>query len=270
MFAIEVDSLWQSYRARRLAHARTLKAAVATFGVRRSVSRWALRGVSFTVPQGQMLGIIGANGSGKSTLLRSLAGIYRPVKGSVTVRGRSSSLIDLTSGFQRDLSTRDNVFLTGALYGVPRELLESRFDEILTFADLTEEEETPLRAFSTGMAMRLGFSLAVSLEPDVLLVDEVLAVGDESFKVRCLNKVASMREGGSTVVFVSHELPLVRSLCDRVIVLDRGGITFDGDPDEAITSYCDALGIDVEDALARRSIEPGNLEGIERAWTRKR
>jgi ABC-type polysaccharide/polyol phosphate transport system ATPase subunit len=269
MNAIEVNDLWQSYRARRLAHARTLKAAIATLGRKRTIQRWALRGVDFEVPAGEMLGVIGSNGSGKSTLLRSLAGIYRPVKGSVTVRGRSASLIDLTAGFQRDLSARDNIFLSGAIYGVPRRLLEERFDEILDFAELQDEADSPLRVFSTGMAMRLGFSLAVSLEPDLLLVDEVLAVGDESFKTRCLTKVNSMRDKGSTIVFVSHELSLVRSLCDRALVLAEGKITFDGPSSEAIERYCEAVGVDVDTALSRTSVEPSTIERVERSWTRK-
>jgi ABC-2 type transport system ATP-binding protein len=268
---IEVEDLWQAYRAKRL-RAPTIKATLASFGRNRDgrIRRWALRGVSFEVPRGETLGIIGANGSGKSTLLRSLAGIYRPVKGRVTVRGRASSLIDLTAGFSIDLSALDNVLVAGAIYGIPRKVLLARFDEIMSFAGLEGESESPLRAFSTGMAMRLGFSLAVSLEPDILLVDEVLAVGDESFKVQCLQKVQSMRAAGTTVVFVSHELSMVRSLADRAIVLDKGEIQFVGDSEDAIQLYCERLGVSPEAAIARTSLEPSSLHRIERAWARRK
>ncbi len=268
MNAIEVKELWEGYRARS-SRRRSIKASIAAIGKGGSEPRWGLRGISFTVPQGQMIGIIGRNGSGKSTLLRCLAGIYRPSRGVVRVRGRTSSLIDLEAGFQRDLSATDNVFLAGALYGIPKKQMRIQLDEIMSFSDLGENADTLLRAFSTGMAIRLGFSVAVSLDPDVLVIDEVLAVGDEGFKVKCLEKIRQMREAGVTIAFVSHDLALIRTLCDRVIVLDQGSIAFDGEPNGALTSYCDLLGVDLEAALQRPSLDLPQLEKIERSWTRR-
>jgi len=266
--AIEVEDLWESYWPRRIG-GRTLKAAVGTLGRSVGIRRWAVKGVSLTVEAGEMVGVIGINGSGKTTLLRCLAGIYRPSKGTVTVRGNVASLIDLTAGFHMDLTARDNVLIAGAIYGMSRRELEGKMDEIFSFAELPEHTEASLRTFSTGMAMRLGFALAISLEPDILLVDEVLAVGDEAFKVKCLEKVKAMRAGGTTVVFASHELALVRSLCDRVVVLDQGELTFDGPSDQAVEHYCSAIGVDVGRISELPPIEEATLKNIERAWARR-
>lgn len=265
MQSIEVADLWLSYRDKRV-RPPALKLRLAGVGRKRDADRWALQGVSFEVEQGQMLGVVGHNGSGKSTLLRCLAGIFRPVRGSVTVRGRAASLIDLTAGFHRLLSARDNVLLAGAIYGIPRDHLLSRFDEMMEFAELTDEVDTPLRAFSTGMALRLGFAIAVGMEPDVLLVDEVLAVGDEAFKVKCLDKVGEMRRAGTTIVFVSHELAVVRMLCERTIVLEHGKILFEGESDPAIRDYCKHLGVDLDFALSRPLVEGPALERVEESW----
>jgi lipopolysaccharide transport system ATP-binding protein len=267
---IDVADLWLSYRARRL-RPPTLQATLGTIGRgREKPNQWALRGLTFEVERGQMLGVIGANGSGKSTLLRCMAGIYRPSKGSVTVRGRVTSLIDLAAGFERDLSARENVMLVGAIYGVPHSVLKARMDEVLEFAGLEDRADTALRTFSTGMGMRLGFSIIVSMQPDILLVDEVLAVGDEAFKVRCLERVKGMRAQGTTIVFVSHELAQVRMFCDRVIVLDKGRASYDGDPNEALEVYCDNLGIDLEFALSHSEIESYNVRRMERRWSKRR
>ena len=270
MSAIVVEELWQSYRDKQ-ARPPTLKLTLADAGrKRRKADRWALKGVSFKVEPGEMISIIGHNGSGKSTLLRSLAGIYRPVRGKVTVRGRTASLIDLTAGFHRLLTARQNVMLGGAIYGLPRTQVLERLDSVFEFAGLKGEEETHLRAFSTGMAMRLGFSIAVAFDPDVLLVDEVLAVGDEAFKLKCLDKVGDLRASGATVVFVSHELAIVRSLSDRVIVLDDGQILHEGEPDAAIEAYCAHLGVDVETALSRPLVQQPQLDALDSRWGKRR
>jgi len=270
MSAMIVEDLWQSYRDKQ-ARPPTLKLTLADARRRRRrTDRWALRGVSFTVEPGEMLSVIGHNGSGKSTLLRSLAGIYRPVRGKVTVRGRTASLIDLTAGFHRLLTARQNVILGGAIYGLPRTEVLERLDAVFEFAGLKGEEETHLRAFSTGMAMRLGFSIAVAFDPDVLLVDEVLAVGDEAFKLKCLDKVRDLRNDGATVVFVSHELAIVRSLSDRVIVLDEGQILYEGEPDAAIEAYCAHLGVDVETALSRPLVQQQHLDALDSRWGKRR
>ena len=271
MSAILVEDLWQSYRDKQ-ARPPTLKLTLADLRRRRrrSSERWALKGVSFSVDRGEMLSVIGHNGSGKSTLLRSLAGIYRPVRGRVSVTGRTASLIDLTAGFHRLLTARENVMLAGAIYGIPRGELLASMDEIFEFAGLQGEEETHLRAYSTGMAMRLGFSIAVVFEPDVLLVDEVLAVGDEAFKLKCLDKVAELRESGATIVFVSHELAIVRSLSDRVLVLDEGKILHEGGPAEAIDAYCKHLGVDVETALSRPLVQQPQIDALDERWGGRR
>jgi lipopolysaccharide transport system ATP-binding protein len=270
MSAISIEDLWLSYRARRL-RPPTLQATLGTIRQRtEKPGQWALRGIDLEVDRGQMLGIIGPNGSGKSTLLRCTAGIFRPSRGSVTVRGRVTSLIDLAAGFERDLSARENVMLVGAIYGVPRATLHARMSEVLEFAGLEDHADTALRTFSTGMAMRLGFSVVVSMEPDILLVDEVLAVGDEEFKVRCLERVGKMRDQGTTIVFVSHELALVRMFCDRVIVLEKGKLSFDGSADEALTEYCKHLGIDLDFALSHSEIMSYNTRRMERRWSKRR
>lgn len=269
MTAVEVNELWESYWPRRIG-GRTLKAAIGTLGRSVGIRRWALKDLTFSVERGEMLGIIGINGSGKTTLLRCIAGIYRPSKGTVTVRGRVASLIDLTAGFQMDLSAEDNVLLAGAIYGMSRRDLLEKLEGILAFAELPDHKEASLRTFSTGMAMRLGFALAISLEPDILLVDEVLAVGDERFKVKCLEKVKELRSMGTTIVFASHELALIRSLSDRVLLLDQGEKTFEGSGEAAVEHYCQAIGVDVERIAELPPIEEKTLKGIERAWARRR
>lgn len=265
MSSIDVEDLWLSYRDKRV-RPPVMKLRLAGVGRSKYADRWALQEVTFQVDQGEMVGVVGHNGSGKSTLLRCLAGIFRPVRGRVTVRGRVASLIDLTAGFHRLLSARDNVVLAGAIYGIPRDDVLSRFDSMIEFAELQDEVDTPLRAFSTGMALRLGFAIAVGMEPDVLLVDEVLAVGDEAFKIKCLDKVGEMREAGATVVFVSHEMALVRMLCDKTIVMDQGRILLQGESDAAIRDYCEHLGVDLEFALSRPLVEAPSLDRVEKKW----
>lgn len=268
MNAIVVTDLWEGYRPRS-SQRRSLQASLRQFGKGKPELRWGLKGVSFDVPQGEMVGIVGHNGSGKSTLLRCLAGIYRPSKGTVLLRGRATSLIDLEAGFQRDLSATDNILLAGAVYGVPKKEMKERFDEVIAFSGLEDDADTLLRAFSTGMAIRLGFSVAVMLDPDILLIDEVLAVGDEGFKVKCLEKIRTMRDAGATIVFVSHDLALIRKLCDRVIVLDHGTKIHDGNVQEGLESYCERLGVDLEEAMTRPSLDHPQLEKVERRWMRR-
>jgi ABC-type polysaccharide/polyol phosphate transport system ATPase subunit len=267
MDPIEVEDLWVSYRVKR-GHPRTLAAVVGTLGKSLPRREWALKGLSFSVAPGETLGVIGLNGSGKSTLLRSIAGIFRPTKGRIVVRGHVSSLIDLTAGFEQDLSAKDNVLLAGAIYGLSRRKIHDVLGEVFSFAGLDEHTESHLRSFSTGMAMRLGFSIAVALNPDVILVDEVLAVGDESFRHRCLAKIGELRNNGTTVVFASHELALVEQLCDRVIVLDQGQIIKSSEPRSAVSYYCERLGVSREEALSRPAVQ--GLETLDRPWRRRR
>ena len=261
MEASEVSDLWLGFRLRRRGRSR-LVTTLAGMAAGRVETTWALRGVTFSAPRGQFLGIIGPNGSGKTSLLRCLGGIYLPTKGSVTIRGRVSNLIDSRAGAAKELSLEENLYLAGAIHGVPRKAMDDRLHQILDFAELQDEIDRPLGTFSAGMLMRVSFSIAVSLDPDIFVVDEVLAVGDESFKLKCLARVEEMRAAGTTIVFVSHELPLVRDHCDRVIVLTEGSVIFDGSADEAIARYCDVLGIDVREAMTQRFAAPVNVRGF--------
>ena len=198
---------------------------------------WALRDVSFQVEPGEKLGIIGPNGSGKTTLLRLLAGITRPTKGKISLKGRLGVLIELMAGFHPELTGRENVYLNGAIMGMARAEIRRKFDEIVDFAGVGEWIETPIKRYSTGMQVRLGFAVAAHLEPDILLVDEVLAVGDTAFQNKCLGKMGDVAREGRTVVFVSHNMAAVRSLCNRGIVLNQGSAEFAGPMGEAIYYY---------------------------------
>jgi ABC-2 type transport system ATP-binding protein len=191
---------------------------------------WALRDVDVAIAPGQTVGLIGANGSGKSTLLKVLAGILQPTVGDVNVIGRIASLLELGAGFNGELSGRDNVFLNASLLGLTRRETNALFDSVVEFAELPHKIDDPVKHYSSGQYIRLGFAIAVHVDPDVLLVDEVLAVGDEAFQRKCLNKITEFRDAGKTILFVSHSLELVEQLCDRVIVMDSGKKIFDGAP----------------------------------------
>ncbi len=201
----------------------------------------ALAGVSFTVRHGESLGIIGHNGSGKSTLLKCLARILPADQGSVEVNGRVATLLELGAGFHPDLSGRENIFLNGAILGMPRAELEAAFDSICEFAGVTEFIDQPVRNYSSGMYVRLGFAIAVHVDPDILLVDEVLSVGDAYFQERSLDRMRSFNQRGKTVVLVSHDLASVRALCERTLVLHRGQLVFDGPTEQAIERYTELI-----------------------------
>ncbi len=222
----------------RRAHG-TLKSAVIArpSGPAASNGVFALDGVSFEVPAGETLGVIGANGSGKSTLLKLLAGIVRPTRGSVEVRGRLAALLELGAGFHPELSGRENVEITGLLLGLTRKEIAARFADIVAFAGVEEFLDAPVKTYSSGMAVRLGFAIAAHSDPDVLLVDEVLAVGDEAFSHRALEKFAEFERSGKTLVFVSHDLPLVAERCRRAIWLEAGRIRADGPSADTVNRY---------------------------------
>ncbi len=197
----------------------------------------ALDGVSFEVAAGETLGVIGANGSGKSTLLKLLAGIMRPTRGSVEVRGRLAALLELGAGFHPELSGRENVEITGLLLGLTKKQIAARFDDIVRFAGVEEFLDAPVKTYSSGMAVRLGFAIAAHSDPDVLLVDEVLAVGDEAFSHRALEKFSEFERAGRTLVFVSHDLALVAERCRRALWLDGGRLRADGPAPETVNRY---------------------------------
>ncbi|HET9187273.1 MAG TPA: ABC transporter ATP-binding protein [Acidothermaceae bacterium] len=225
----------------RLYHQRnqSLKAALMRGGRAKYEEFWALRDVSFEVPEGSMFGLMGVNGSGKSTMLKCIAKILRPDNGNITARGKLSALLELGSGFHPELSGRENVYLNGSILGLSKRELDARFDEIVDFAGVEQFIDQPVKNYSSGMYVRLGFSVAINVDPDVLLVDEVLAVGDAAFQDKCMEKFADFRRAGKTVVVVSHAMGTMRTLCDRVAWLDGGRLVEVGRPDELIDRYID-------------------------------
>ena len=203
---------------------------------------WALRGLELEVERSERVGVIGRNGSGKSTLLGLLAGITAPTEGRVEVHGRVAPLVSVGVGFHPELTGRENVAVNGSILGLSREEIAARLDEIVAFAELENFIDTPVKFYSSGMYVRLGFSVAVHANPDVLLVDEILAVGDLAFQVRCYERMMAIRERGTTIVVVSHNLNAIRTICDRTLLLDAGRVVHDGDTHTAITRYHELLG----------------------------
>ena len=198
---------------------------------------WALRDINFEVNDGESLGIIGANGAGKSTLLKILSRITKPTSGSVEIRGRIGSLLEVGTGFHNELSGRENIYLNGAILGMKRAEIEKRFDEIVAFSEVEKFLDTPVKHYSSGMYLRLAFSVAAHLDPEVLIVDEVLAVGDAAFQRKCLNKMRDVSEAGRTVLFVSHDMTAIARLCSRVLWLDDGRVQSIGEAQTVINEY---------------------------------
>jgi lipopolysaccharide transport system ATP-binding protein len=198
---------------------------------------WALRGVTFQVARGSSLGVIGRNGAGKSTLLKLLAGITAPTRGRILINGRVAALIEVGSGFHPELTGRENVFLSGAILGMRRREIAAKFDAIVDFAGVRPFIDTPVKWYSSGMYVRLGFAVAAHLEADILLVDEVLAVGDAEFQVKCLQRIQELRDRGTTSLFISHDLTAVERLCDSAILLEAGAIAASGSPAEVVANY---------------------------------
>jgi lipopolysaccharide transport system ATP-binding protein len=201
---------------------------------------WALRNVSFEIGVGEVVGLIGRNGAGKSTLLKILSRITAPTEGRVSIRGRVGSLLEVGTGFHPELSGRENIFLSGAVIGMRRSEISRQFDEIVAFAGVEKFIETPIKRYSTGMYLRLAFAVAAHLQTDILLVDEVLAVGDADFQKKCLGRMAEIGSTGRTVLFVSHSMPSLLRLCPRVILLDRGGVVADGASQVVVRKYLDS------------------------------
>jgi ABC-type polysaccharide/polyol phosphate transport system ATPase subunit len=198
---------------------------------------WALKDVSFGVRRGEALGVVGPNGSGKSTLIKLLARITSPDSGEITISGRLMSLVEVGAGFDPELSGRDNVFLNATIFGAPVAQVRKRFDRILEFAGLAEFIDAPVKTYSSGMFVRLGFSVAAHLDADILLLDEVLAVGDLSFQARCMDRIEEIRRSGRTILLVSHDLAAVERLCDRVLLLRAGEVAGEGAPTDMIEKY---------------------------------
>lgn len=211
----------------------------------------ALRGVSFTVPKGCTYGVVGRNGSGKSTLLKCVAGITRPNEGYIKVDGRISALIELGAGFHPEISGRENVFINGIMLGLSKREIQKRFDEIVEFAELQDFIDAPVKTYSSGMYLRLGFAVAIHVDPEVLLVDEVLAVGDQGFTHKCLDKFSEFRRRNKSILLVTHSLDLVEKFCDQALWLDRGQTRAEGDPRKVVASYVIDVGKAEEQQLAR-------------------
>jgi len=205
--------------------------------LKRKEDFWALKDISFEVPRGQALGIIGHNGAGKSTILKLLSRITTPSAGEIMINGRLSALIEVGSGFHPELTGRENIYLNGSILGMMRREITEKLDSIVSFAELRQFIDTPVKRYSSGMYVRLGFSIAAHLNPDILLLDEVLAVGDAAFQEKCIERITQLQKSGTTIVFISHDLRAVQKLCDRVILLRKGRIEADGDPEETIALY---------------------------------
>jgi ABC-type polysaccharide/polyol phosphate transport system ATPase subunit len=239
---VNVSKLYRRYFGRQFA---TLKSAL----LKRSLLRelrpneafLALKDVSFSVKKGSTVGVIGRNGSGKSTALKLVAGITKPTSGTVKVDGRISALIELGAGFHPEISGRENVFINGIMLGLSKREIEQRFDDIVDFAELRDFIDAPVKTYSSGMYMRLGFAVAIHVDPDVLLVDEVLAVGDEGFTHKCLDKFSEFHRRGKTVLIVTHSLNLIERLCDAAVWLDGGEKRADGDPKRVVDAYLTAV-----------------------------
>lgn len=215
----------------------TLKETLLRRGRTRHTELWALQDVDLHVAPGDSLAIIGRNGSGKSTLLKMLAGIFPPQRGSLAVGGHVASMLELGSGFHPDFTGRENVFMNGAIHGLSEKQVKERFDAIVAFSEIEDFIDLPVRTYSSGMAMRLAFAVAAHVNPDVLLLDEVLAVGDEAFQQKCMARILDFRDRGGTLVFVSHDPHTVETVCSRGIVINEGRIRFDGSSSDAIGVY---------------------------------
>ncbi|MFQ5797011.1 MAG: ABC transporter ATP-binding protein [Candidatus Bipolaricaulia bacterium] len=223
---------------------------------------WALKDVSFAVERGQTLGIIGPNGSGKSTVLKLITRILEPTSGQVVVQGRVSALIELGAGFHPDLTGRENVYLNGSLLGFSRKEMKAKFDSIVKFSELEKFIDVPIKHYSSGMQMRLGFAVAIHVDPDVLLIDEILAVGDQAFQNKCLAKIGELKSQGVTIIFVSHDLEAVRNLCTSAIWLENGVIQERGTTDRVIDCYLNNVTAITEVRLSRER----RIEDNENRW----
>jgi ABC-type polysaccharide/polyol phosphate transport system ATPase subunit len=244
---IRVDGVSRHFRV-RANEARSLKELFVRGGRTDAYDVLALRDVSVVIEPGEAVGLVGRNGSGKSTLLRIVAGIIKPTSGRVETSGRIGSLLELGAGFHPDFTGRENVFLNGAIFGLRRSQIRERFDEIVAFAELEDAIDRPVRTYSSGMYMRLGFAIAAHLDADVLLLDEVFAVGDEAFQRKCFGKIFEFKQRGGTIVFVSHDASQVERLCERAVLLREGSVDFDGPTHEAIVRYRTVLAAEADPA----------------------
>jgi len=238
--AVRVDGVSKSFR---MYHERnqTIKAAIMRGRTSVHEDFWALNDVSFDVPVGSTFGLIGSNGSGKSTLLKCLANIYFPNKGTITHFGKMAAMLEVGSGFHSELSGRDNIFLNGSILGMSRKQIAAKFDEIVDFSGVEQFIDQPVKNYSSGMYVRLGFAIAINVDPDILVVDEVLAVGDAEFQAKCFQKFRDFKVEGKTVILVSHDTSTVRSLCDQAAWINKGSLMAVGEAAPTIQAYIDSV-----------------------------
>ncbi len=238
--AIEIENVSKHFR---LHHARadSLKERVVNFRKATHEEFWALRDVTLHVDQGETVGLLGHNGSGKSTLLKCVAGIMRPTTGTIRKRGRTAALLELGAGFHGDLTGRENIYMNGSILGLSRPEIDRIFDDIVAFSEIEEFIDNQVKHYSSGMAARLGFAVAVNVEPEILLVDEVLSVGDEAFQRKCLERIKQFQHEGRTILLVTHAVDMVRQICDRAAVLDHGNLVAVGAPGEAALAFREHL-----------------------------
>ena len=215
---------------------------------------WALRKVSFTLPKGHVLGVIGKNGSGKSTLLQIVAGLLEPSEGTVEVAGNTAALLELGAGFNPDFTGRENIFLSAAVYGISRDEVKRRYGDIVAFAGIGEHIDHPVKTYSSGMFARLAFAVAIQAEPDILIVDEILSVGDIAFQAKCFRRIEELKRRGTSILFVSHDLNSVQTLCDEVILLNRGKVAAMDSPKRVIDEYLHLLSREGQDSWAAKEV----------------
>lgn len=241
MLAVEATDVSKRYLLHRNRPASLREAFVATFSARHRIGRredfWALRNVSFSVEVGEAVAFIGTNGSGKSTILKLITGITRPTDGTMKVNGRISALLELGAGFHPEFTGRENIFLNGAILGIPKRVIRTKINDIIEFSEIGRFIDNPVKTYSSGMYMRLAFSIAVNIDPEILVIDEILAVGDGAFQKKCLDQIRRFQRLGKTILFVSHDLAAVKSLCKRAIWINNGHVLEDGDANLVVEKY---------------------------------
>lgn len=243
-YAVSIDDVSKRFRLYRERN-QTIKAAIMRGRASVHEDFWALKNVSFDVPAGSTFGLIGSNGSGKSTLLKCLAKIYYPEKGTISSVGRVAALLEVGSGFHQELSGRENIFLNGSILGMSKKEITRKFDEIVDFSGVEKFIDQPVKNYSSGMYVRLGFSVAINVDPDILVVDEVLAVGDTEFQAKCYDKFKDFKKAGKTVILVSHSMGTVQEMCDQTAWLSHGEVMAVGKAKPTIKSYLGSLPKDV-------------------------
>jgi ABC-type polysaccharide/polyol phosphate transport system ATPase subunit len=256
--AIVIERLGKKYR--KLDDHPSLVASLLPIVRARRSELWALRDVSLRVADGETVGVIGRNGSGKTTLLRALCGVTRPTEGRVRITGRVAPLIGIGVGFRKEMSGRANIELNGMLLGMTRRQVAERFDDIVAFSEIADFIDTPVKFYSSGMFLRLGFAIAIHSDPDVFLLDEILAVGDVAFQGKCIRRMRDIRDSGTTIVVVSHSMQAIRHLCDRVVLLHRGLVQYEGAPEEVIARYFELMA--TEEDTSQRAPDSGVPEVV--------